>query len=448
MASDLVPRPSNPPVDITIRDFKADRALGRSSLYGDIANAAAEKICSLYGKSPSSVVRTIPFGSGSIDNSRGIFDDLCEDIAPLPPPPQSQFSGGQCPDVVYRVFFNCKLKGEFTGDGRITTIDFPGSDDLYGPISGGSLDTPGQKTYSQGTVQGFSRGLVGSTGRFNSRTPPGTPTQVIGSAQFEIQSIAITNIQRMDGQPDNCGNPAPSYPPANALPDDLDGTTVINISPNVPVTVPVRVAPTFAPTALIFKPEFNVDVGGINVNISGGGFTFSPTVQIQPNVNFPVNDPRPNPPAPIAISPPSGGTPQPTDLTPVIDRLDDLLAREDECCVPEEPDENDPKYLRKTVSTMALNAGSVALPEGTYKVRLLMTVIPEGAKSQWGGGQPDVYFAGHAWFSSEAAVALRTPIDAESKQFIIPNKSQNTFIWSYNVGYLGIATVYYRELRE
>lgn len=447
MVGSIVPRPQNPPVDLTIRDFKSDRALGRSSLISQIADAAAEQICGLYGKSPSSVVRTIPFGSGTIDNARPILSDLCENIAPTPPPPQSQFSGGQCSNVLYRVSFNCKLKGEYSGDGSITVVDFPAIDDLYGPISGGSLSTPGEIVRSQGIVQGFSKGLIGSTGKFNQRTPPGTPFQVIGSSQFEIQSIAITGIARLDGQPDTCGNVSPSYPPSNALPNDLDGSKTIVIAPNTSVTVPVRVVPTFAPTANIFKPEFNINVGGINVNISAGGFTFSPTVQIEPNVNYPISDPRTSPPSPIAISPPSSAPSAPTDLAPVITKLDELLARETDCCVPEEPAIDDPKYIRKTVSSESLESGEVVLPDGTYRVRMLMTQISANPKKQLGAPGATVYFAGSAWFSSGFSLGERLPIDAQNKQFIPYDKSQNAFVWAYNVGYKGLCTVYYRELR-
>lgn len=447
MVGSIVPRPSNPPVDLTIRDFKSDRALGRSSLISQIADAAAEQICGLYGKSPSSVVRTIPFGSGTIDNARPILSDLCENISPPPPPPQSQFSGGQCDGVAYNVVVTTTKNGFYTGDGQVTTVTDVGTLRINAPITGAYVEEAGTYTVGGVSYSGFRKLFIVCKGFGGIPNSQVGPVQFGGSQNFEFRSISLGGLNRADGLPDTCGNVPPSYPSPTALPNDLDGSKVINIAPNTSVTVPVRVVPTFAPTANIFKPEFNINVGGINVNISGGGFTFSPTVQIEPNVNYPISDPRSSPPPPIAISPPSSAPSAPTDLTPVITKLDELLAREADCCVPEEPAIDDPKYIRRTTSSDPLESGRIVLPDGTYKVRLLMTVVAPNAKSQWGGTVSDVYFAGHAWFDSGFSLGVRTPIDAQDKQFIPPNKDQSAFVWTYNVGYLGICTIYYKELR-
>jgi len=309
MGSNFPSRSTGQPTDLTIKDFKANRALGRASFIGSLANSAAEKICGLYGKSPSSIVKTIPFGSGAIDNSRGIFDDLCEDIAPPPPPPQSQFQGGQCDGIKYRVAFSINYEVyDNSPEGKRTDV-FSGIADVNGGVTGFRLAAPGQSTAGIATIKGFSNLICVCRGERFFLEPPGTLVVIAGDASFGFKSIASATATRVDGQPDNCGNPPPSYPAPTALPDDLDGTTVINIAPNFPVTVPVRIVPTIAPIVNIFRPEFNVDVGGINVNISAGGFTFTPTVQIDPNVRFPISDPRPNPPAPITITPntPAGG---------------------------------------------------------------------------------------------------------------------------------------------
>lgn len=447
MVGSLVPRPSNPPVDLTIRDFKSDRALGRSSLISQLADAAAEQICGLYGKSPSSIVRTIPFGSGTIDNSRPILSDLCENIAPLPPLPAPPFSGGQCP-VAYDV--NVAVSAHVINNGQTQPANSSASTICVGPVTSVFTRDVGQAV-SSGDPSGRLVQIIAFCQGSNNPisfpgTPPGQQAALVGGSQPFAYDSHTVSVVRRDGQPDSCGSLPPDYPPPSATVDDLDGTTVINL-PGSNVTVPVRVVPTFAPTANIFKPEFNVNVGGINVNISAGGFTFSPTVQIQPNVNFPVNDPRPSPPPPLAISPPSSAPSAPTDLTPVITKLDELLAREIDCCVPEEPAIDDPKYIRKTVSSESLESGEVFLPDGTYRVRMLMTQISANPKKQLGAPGATVYFAGSAWFSSGFSLGERLPIDAQNKQFIPYDKSQNAFVWSYNVGYKGLCTVYYRELR-
>lgn len=424
MVSSLVPSPGGGAVDLPFRDFKADRALGRSSLYGDVANAAAQKYCALFNKSPASVARLIPFGSGLIDNSRGIFDDMCEptDLPPLPTPP---FTGGQCACQDYQVSYQ-------------TTVD----DGPFGSpvtfVTKGPIGAPTIKS-DDPTVLGFTRGSAACALPYFAIFSGNR--EEIARGRFKVinfQAVAVSGS-------DLCGNPAPTYPNPTAGPSDLQGTTIINVSPNVPVTVPVTIIPTFAPITGIFRPEFNVDVGGINVNISTGGFTFSPTLEIEPNVNVPISDPRSAPPSALPIRPPSGSSGSNTDLTPVTDLLRKVREKQEECCPSVLPPEADPIYLYKTVSSADLESGSIALPPLTYKVRVLLQKTPNNEKTQSGGTQSNVVYSGWAWFGSQGSLGPRRPIDSRNKQFIPENTSQNSFVWTCYVNQTAIVTVYYKE---
>lgn len=445
MAGELVPRPVGGQIDKTFKDFKTDRALGRASLYQDIAEVAAAKICSLYGKSPATVVRTIPFGTGLIDNSKGIFDDLCEDLAPPPAPPAPQFTGGQCNASKYSVTLSVVSYSGVGAPYAYNTRTDVFVVEVWGAIGGSRMATPavsdffGTQRRGYKTVEIFSRGNGANTIQV-----PGW-YQFVGQGAGTLVSCSITNVSPLPGFANNCGNPAPSYPPPSAIAPDLEGTAIIQVSPSVSVTVPVNIVPVFAPVIGIFRPEFNVNVGGINVNISGGGFTFSPTVEIAPNVNTPSDDPRITPPPALPIGQPSSGTCPDVDLTPAIDKLDELLARPEPCECVEPADSDDPKYINKTTSSGSLRSGSISLPRGTYKVRTLLTVQPGNVKSESGDTQADVIYAGWGRFRSAGSLGDRQPIDAESVQFIPPNNSQDTFTWVCRLGHEAVCTVYYKE---
>lgn len=445
MVNSLARRAFLQPVDKTFAEVVRVRAIGRASLYADVAWAAAKQYCALYNKSPSTVVKLVPFGNSFIDEGKGIFDDMCEPHSPPPSPPSSPFVGGQCVDVKY--FVQVVVQTKYIEFGAIKERSLNGAAEVWGAVTGSFVSQI--ESYTQ-------QGLTISGGRWGDISCRGSTFGSPGNANFahafglsgsneRIQSISITSVQRSDGQADSCGNPPVSYPPPSATPDDLSGTTIINISPGVNATVPVVIIPTIVPVVGIFRPEFNVNVGGINVNITAGGFTFSPSVALPVGNSSPYFDPRLIPPAPVSIDSPSDSVSAPCDLTPVTDILVNISKKQQECCPPKPAADNDPLYINKTTSTNPLEAGSIVVPDGTYKVTLLMTVIPQNAKSQYGGGEADIYFAGSAWFSSGASLGVRCPIDAQFKQFIPYNELQNSFVWSYNVGYKGIATVYYRE---
>ncbi len=443
MLSPLVPRPSSPPVDLTIRDFKADRALGRASLFGEIANAAATQICSLYGKSPSTLVRTVPFGAGAIDNSRGVFDDLCEDIAPLPPAPTPNFTGGQCDRVRYRVRGVAKLKQKSSPTQNFPERDVPIDVPVWGLITHVLLEDFVNDTTAPFTGSGYSRLTCYCRGLGGTALSTVGPHILLGSSDNEIQSIGVITITKFDGSPDTCGNPAPVYPPPSASPGDLDKTTIINVSPNVSVSVPVKIVPTFAPSANIFKPEFNVDVGGINVNISAGGFTFSPTVEIPVDLPYPYSDPRAVKPPSIAIKIDGGGGGGECDLTEVIDRLIDIEDEVVRCCDRDAP--HSPPQANKVLSQEYLMAGSIfqSLPARTFQVTVDVLTRPESEKFQAGGvSAPTVLYAGWFWFAAGNHMSDRMPVDAEFKIFSPPERVTDSFACSMK-GYTARIVAYY-----
>ncbi len=423
----LVTRPNNPPADLTFRDYKSDRALGRLSLYGDIADAAARKLCGLYGKSPSSVVRLVPFGPGAIDNSRGVFEDMCEE-SELPPLPEAPFNGGQCPCQDYRVQYQVLDNGQPFGNPQ----NF---------VTKGAIGAP--------------RTVIAGTGRILfSRGAPSCPLNdfvilegnaaAVSSGRFVVDGFTVSPV---NGASDSCGSLPSGYPPPSATPTDLDGTTIINVSPNVPITVPVKIVPTFAPVVGIFKPEFNVNVGGVNVNISAGGFTFSPTIEIPVNEPYPYSDPRAVKPPSLAININNGGGGE-IDLSEVIDRLIDIEDEVVRCCDRDAP--HSPPEEGKVLSQQYLMEESIfqVLPLRTFQVTVDILTRAPNQKFQSGGLAPSVLYAGWFWFAAGNHVSDRMPVDSEFKVFPVPERITDSFACTLYQGYSARVTAFYIDPSE
>jgi len=434
--SDLIPRPLQAPVDLTLRDFAADRAAGKASLYFDAANAAAKMICGIYGKSPSTVVNIIPAGGGLIDNSRGVFDDLC---APnqLPPAPSLPFSGGQCDGVGYNVFLNYTTqRGVQPPDCGLTAVVTNSNVGYaFGPISGIRLANGGNFVNSCG-VYTYTNTVLTCKGTNLTGPQPLGEYIIAGSSRGDILTMSVASIQRGDGQPDICGNPALSYPPPSATPSDFTDVAIVHISPTATVSVPITFTPTVSPVIGNFRPEFNFNVGGINVNLSPAGFTFSPTLEIPVNLPAPYFDPRSSPGSPRLINPPSNGAgTSPLDLAAITARLKRIEQEIIDCCAAGHP-YSPPPLANIIVTSLGSGAGgTLTLPALTFRVDVNITARPAKEKLQVGTLSPDVLFAGWARFSDGTTTGKRQAIDSVKTFFSPTERIANTFTYSLYTGY-------------
>jgi len=428
------------PVDLTLRDFAADRAAGKASLYFDAANAAAKMICGIYGKSPSTVVNIIPAGGGLIDNSRGVFDDLC---APnqLPPAPSLPFSGGQCDGVGYNVFLNYTTqRGVQPPDCGLTAVVTNSNVGYaFGPISGIRLANGGNFVNSCG-VYTYTNIVLTCKGTNLTGPQPLGEYIISGSSRGDILTMSVASIQRGDGQPDICGNPALSYPPPSATPADFTDVAIVHISPTATVSVPITFTPTVSPVIGNFRPEFNFNVGGINVNLSPAGFTFSPTLELPVNLPSPYFDPRPSPGTPRPINPPSNGSGSaPFDPTAIITRLHRMEQEIIDCCAAFHPYSPPPLSNIIATSLGSGQGGTFVLPPLTFRVDVQITTRPTREKVQFGVLSPDVIFAGWARFSDGATTGKRQAIDSVKTFFSPTERIANTFTYTLYTGY--VATV-------
>lgn len=445
MVSEIVRYPSAGPVDITLRDYHADRAVGNLSSIGNIVNTAAEMICGLYGKSPSSFLRIVDPSSGLIDNNRPIFDDLCAPIAPLPPPPQQQFGGGQCEDVRYNVSFTATLRGEAVNGVYPSPRNVSYTAALWGKV--GSFTLAGYEERQSGpfTYRGYSRIeciCKGDGGLPNSGYGPAT---ILGSSGNEIQSFSIGSVSRVDGQADSCGSRQPSYPPTSPDPNDYTRIFPIPQPDGSTKNTSVTIIPTFAPIIGIFRPEINVDVGGINVNFSLGGFTLSPTIEIPVGADLPIGQPSTTTNKKVAINIPISGGGGTTDLKPALDAIADLKKEVEECCDRYHPF-SDLLTSDYDIATLGSgSSGSFNLPAKAYRVVLQITNPDSPGRSQAGINAPNVLYAGWAWFFSGGGMATRHPIDSPIKSFEVPARSDDKFAYTLNGSYNANVVCYFSK---
>lgn len=193
---------------------------------------------------------------------------LCDRNAPLPEGPP-QFTGGQCPT---QYSFQCERRirdSQCDGYGAWNPIGPFGS--YTGPIGGVSVVT-----------------RTAQNGGFIDEISISTATGVVDTAAVarpeDCGLVAeIRNIQfnRLDGQPDNCGDPAPVVPPFPPQGDtvNIDITYVNNDGDNVTelgdlnIFAPVVIAPVtiVAPIRvdlpdvsfngnIVLSPDFNIEL--------------------------------------------------------------------------------------------------------------------------------------------------------------------------------------------
>lgn len=124
-----------------------------------------------------------------------LYNNLCN--TPQPDPPNPPFNGGQCP-VLYDVSTEVEITNLATGGKQILNR----TDRLGGPIYG-----------IQKRQQGNSE-QVGINHNDGSGGVDFFGVASIDSRFAAITAYSVTSIVRVDGQPDNCGNPGVERPPA------------------------------------------------------------------------------------------------------------------------------------------------------------------------------------------------------------------------------------------
>lgn len=425
-------------VDLTLRDYARQQSEGNTDLLGELADTAVDAICNIYYKSPGSIVARAFPGTPIVDGVDSFYRNLCAPKGKAPPLPAPPFTGGQCCGTTYQVTVSATLQISsgasipFNADPQMVT----------GRIGG-------VEVRNSGTGQQEVTKIVITTyqGANCSQLVELVPrTTFVHNSDGTTSTIVINNttVTPVSGA-DNCGSPPAHYPTTPLVDGDFNFNTNITIAPNVSISVPVSIVPTVVNVANVFRPEFNVKIGDININGSLGGFTFSPTVQISPGTTTPSGDPRALPP-PAKTNDPTPTTKDYTaEFTAINTKLNDLKKEVEDCCDALYPFQEPPSDKVRILLLATANSMDVAIPAKTYKVTLELTGTPTEKKMQFGNDAPDVLYAGWAWFSDGVRQYERCPVDSEFKFYIPPDRTAKRFSLTLYQGYVAKVLAYYIE---
>lgn len=247
----------------------------------DIRDAVLTNACQLWFDYPKWVVLDNPINAFT----RGYLNSACSFVNLVPPAPQVPFTGGQCTTqyIVEATIENANTQGgiacqairNLTTAGQVVNVP--------GPVKGLKEVQVGSSTilYAVGTAVNGSDVLrtIGVPGVAQDTfiQPSCGNYGASNSVAYALPGTAqITNIIRIDGQPDNCGDPPPEYPDITPTSQDLSTTIIINNNDGVATThnlVYNQIAPNYN-----FPMGFKLD--GINITLDIGGITIHGAPQI------------------------------------------------------------------------------------------------------------------------------------------------------------------------
>lgn len=213
-----------------------------------------------------------------------LCNDDPADTAPIPPP----FTGGQCPGVIY----NVNVTGTTTNPPQNQTF----SANLTGPLS-----------YSREVVGGEDCGPSGD--EFVRFTIVGSTPSSILTWQGCGATFVVNSTTRLDGLPDDCGDPGIVVPPPGPITRPVNITYDTSDDDIIDIDGDVTFSPAFSVGELNVRVPFTLDLGGFTWT---GNLQVSPSFELtlSPNINFGNGGATDDP-----VPPPTGdpGTPPPPD---------------------------------------------------------------------------------------------------------------------------------------
>lgn len=369
----------------------------------NVANGAANFACSLYRQYPWALT----FGDWG-NYKKGFWDEMCaQRPGGLPVQAAPPFTGGQCDGVKYAA----TISWSNTTFGEVRSYSAPF--EFWGPA-------PSTNVVAQGpSGSGLYTYLFYLRCRGTGGNPPGALQDVnIASATSADQGSAtftISNVRRVDGQPDTCGNIKTDFP-QTPIPDAARSTTItVNTVDNTVYNIPV----TFNLPSSNNKYNLDLDVGDLHLTFDFGGVSFS--------------------------------------SNPVSNQLNKVYNRS-------ETVNNNVSNLAQNFTSFTNNSNNVSVswsggnfetgskagssakddedkPSNLAYVTLDLTQIPRNAKSQEGEQALDIFYAGWFQFVSDGYYYPRQPVHFEKSVFKAP-PGATSYSYTLYKGFLGEVTEY------
>lgn len=368
------------------------------------ARHARDLFCNLWYLHPDQVVNNLSLVPPFLEAT---YDRACRPRTPALPPPAVYLPGGQCPGTVYGISYSAANAN--------TTQGFISWQPPFNPIP---------PTYHNGPVPPIRLGVA------NNILLPGYSHWSVGN---QSSGIVLPNNQRryyviidgiwiplnvgtgcklngwirISGDPDNCGNPPPTYLPTNNISiSESNITTIVTLQDNRTIQMPISLVTRGSNNSLNIPVTINV--GGVFFDIDLAGVV----VRNENNRNSfgGDNDGILNGAVDGGGEDDGGGglgrEPIPSDNT------------EDFEETPVSPEEGE----------------EIEDIERLGYVKVKLTTIPTNAKSFAGLGAPNVYMAGWLNFKAGSHNFPKQFIDFTENIFIAPIGSDG-FNYHLNLGY-------------
>lgn len=370
-------------------------------IYAVLAEKTREFACQLYDPFPNIIMNR---GDLTPSFVRQYMDDLCSDF-PLPAPPVSQFSGGQCHCITYLVDTRRIFPGGVDG-GLILNTVVPGR--IFGLRN---VYTPGVPGVTTDKVESFIDYAACSGG---SETGATASVAIGTSAGPGIDpgfhdDWFIEDITRQDGLPDDCGSIPPEYPDNTPAPNDLTFNFTLNLNDGGTQDFVI----IYDPEPDGFPMKFDINGLKLEVNIVGFEFNFG---GINSNGD-PVGLPGDN----------NSVLPAPKD---------DKLRNFKPPVLPEPNNEDYEEDIKDETDPKEETIGE----EITF-IKVSITSFPNNIKNQFGDGAPNIYYCGWFEFQSDDYNFPRQPIHFINNIYFRPVGATGYAYTLYN-GIEGFATTY------
>lgn len=394
-------------------DIKDNIQNGTADFLDKLGSETINFGCQLWNNFPDQITKNNSL-SGSF--ARGVLNNVCG-TGNVPPPPNSEFDGGQCPGVTYRLRYTQ------------TSYNVDNCTDATGPIREEFLVGPvGSIGFQQTFTTTRTTNCNGASGedliRGNWIIEDATGIVNLYSNVFAdpakqadppLAFITVIDLTRPDGLPDDCGEQPPEYPPTFPSSDDYTTNITINMEDGDTLNYDL----TYAPTINNFPMEFNL--GGINLSLNLGGinFDFGQTNSDGTNTNLPDSQPHP---LPKPLDETSDFRWNPSQPAPNAEDYDEI----------EKTDTDEPE-------------DDVGI-EVEYLV-IEITQKPSNAQVRDGAGAPNVTYAGWFEWKTEDAYFPREHITFNKCTFSKPDGATGYAYTMYN-GFRARATIYKRKVEE